>query len=304
MITSQHVRQQFNRRAPLDAPQFLYGEIAQRLLQRLSYIRLQPAQVLDAGCGAAHALEPLRARYVDMDYVGVDHSDALLAIAEQRYGNAPSLWQRLRKKAEKPPVFVEADMAKSGLAPQSFDLIWSNLALHWHPNPEAVFEEWRRLLRPERLVMFSTFGPSTLQELRTALEQADIDAPTMDFVDMHDYGDMLLQNGFSDPVMDQEIITLTYKSAETLIKEVQALGGNPHSQRRIMSRAAFLRLLQALDAQRHMDGTIHLSIEVAYGHAWRSTIQRRGNETFVPISSISRSGVRGHGPLDDNSGTT
>lgn len=287
-INAQHVIAQFNRRAPLDAAQFLYGEIAQRMLQRLSYIRLQPEQIIDAGCGAGHALDPLRARYVDMEYVGVDHSPVLLEVAQQRHSYAPSLWQRLRKKTQNSPLFVEADLAKTGLAPQSFDLIWSNLALHWHPDPEQVFEEWRRLLRPERLALFSTFGPTTLQELRTALDSADIETAALDFVDMHDYGDMMLQHGFTDPVMDQEIITLTYKSAETLIQDVQALGGNPNPNRRPLGRADFLRLLQALDGQRHMDGTIHLSIEVAYGHAWRSNIQRKGNEVFVPISSIGR----------------
>lgn len=287
-INSHHVLQQFNRRAPLDAAQFLYGEIAQRMLSRLSYMILEPEHILDAGCGAGHSVDPLRARYVEMDYVGVDHSPSLLAVAEQRHVHQASLWQRLRKKSTKTPVFVEADLAKTGLAPQSFDLIWSNLALHWHPEPHAVIEEWRRLLRPDKLLMFSTFGPATLKELRTALEDADIQTATIEYVDMHDYGDLLLQHGFSDPVMDQEIITLTYQSAEQLIKEVQSLGGNPHIARQPMGRAEFLKLLQALDKQRHMDGTIHLSIEVAYGHAWRTAIQRHGNEVHIPISSIKR----------------
>lgn len=287
-ISSETVRQQFNRRAPLDAPQFLYGEIAQRMLSRLAYIVVQPEQILDAGCGAGHAIDPLRARYVDMDYVGIDHSAALLAVAQQRYGHQPSLWQRLRKKALKSPTFVEADLAKTGLSPQSFDLIWSNLALHWHPNPPQVIQEWRRLLRPDKLLMFSTFGPATLQELRHALEQAQVTTATMAFVDMHDYGDMLLQNGFSDPVMDQETITLTYKSAETLLQDVRAMGGNPNPHRHIIGRADYLRVIEALEAQRHMDGTIHLSIEVAYGHAWRAAIQKQGNEIHIPLSSIKR----------------
>ncbi|WP_269901168.1 methyltransferase domain-containing protein [Paenalcaligenes faecalis] len=287
-INPDHVRLQFNRRAPLDAAQFLYGEIAQRMLSRLSYMTLQPAQILDAGCGAGHAIDPLRARYVDMDYVGVDHSPALLAVAEQRHSHQPSLWQRLRKTTQKTPIFVEADMAKTNLAAQSFDLIWSNLALHWHPEPHAVIEEWRRLLRPDKLLLFSTFGPATLIELRNALHAAGIRTATMEFVDMHDYGDLLLQHGFSDPVMDQEIITLTYKSAESLLADVRALGGNPHPARRVIGRADYLKLIQALESQRHMDGTIHLSIEVAYGHAWRTAIQKQGNEIHIPISSIKR----------------
>lgn len=287
-INPDHVRLQFDRRAPLDNAQFLYGEIAQRMLSRLSYMTLKPEQILDAGCGAGHALEPLSARYVDMDYVGLDHSPALLAVAQQRHSHSPSLWQRLRKKPAKNPVFVEADLAKTSLEPQSFDLIWSNLALHWHPEPHAVLEEWRRLLRPDKLLMFSTFGPGTLQELRLALQAADVTTSTMEFVDMHDYGDLLLQNGFNDPVMDQEVITLTYKTAQSLLNDVRVLGGNPHPARRPMGRAQYLRLIEALEAQRHMDGTIHLTIEATYGHAWRTAIHRQGNEVHIPISSIQR----------------
>lgn len=287
-INSQHVIQQFNRRAPLDAAQFLYGEIAQRMLSRLAYITLQPKNVLDAGCGAGHAIDPLRSRYIDMDYVGVDSSPALLAVAEERYGHTPSLWQRLRKKDHKSLNLVQADLAKTNLAPTSFDLIWSNLALHWHPNPELVFQEWSRLLRPERLVMFSSFGPATFKEVRDALTETQINTSTIEFVDMHDYGDMLLENGFTDPVMDQETITLTYPNSDRLLADLKILGGNPHIDRRVLGRAAILRLLDALQAKRHMDGTIHLSIEVAYGHAWRATMQKRGNEIHIPISSIKR----------------
>ena len=287
-INSHHVQQQFDRRAPLDAVQFLYGEIAQRMLSRLSYMQLQPQHILDAGCGAGQAIDPLTARYVDMDYVGVDHSAAMLEHAKQRYAYAPSLWQRLRKKSPKLPELVQADLAKTNLLPERFDLIWSNLALHWHPEPERVFEEWHRLLGPEKLLMFSTFGPDTLKELRAAMSAATLDTHSMEFVDMHDYGDMLLQHGFSDPVMDQEHITLTYTSAEKLLKEVHMLGGNPHPQRRILRRADLQRLLQALDGQRQMDGSIHLTIEVIYGHAWRASSYRKDGEVRIPISSIQR----------------
>lgn len=287
-IQSRHVQLQFNRRAPLDAAQFLYGEIAQRMLSRLNYMTLQPQDILDAGCGAGHTIDPLRAKYVDMSYVGLDHSAALLAVAQERHGQTPSLWQRLRKKGPNAPLFVQADLAKTDLSPASFDLIWSNLALHWHPNPEQVINEWRRLLRPERLLMFSTFGPATFQELRHALAQAQLDTATLDFVDMHDYGDMLLQHGFSDPVMDQELITLTYESAPKLIEDLYLLGGNANPQRRILGRAQLQKLEQALESQRHMDGRIHLTVEVAYGHAWRTTTQQHGNEIHIPLSSIKR----------------
>src|SRR5690606_16980390 len=97
-LDSAHVIRQFARRAPLDKAQFLYGEIAQRMLQRLSYIKLQPHAVMDAGSGAGHALEPLRARYANIDYTGVDACPPLVQAAVERHAARPSLWQKLRNK--------------------------------------------------------------------------------------------------------------------------------------------------------------------------------------------------------------
>lgn len=291
-INNQHVIQQFNRRAPLDNAQFLYGEIAQRMLSRLSYIRIDAQHVLDAGCGSGHGHDPLRSRYPDMNYTGVDHSPALLQVAEERYGKKPSLWDRLRNRPQTPATFVQADMADTGLQAESQNLIWSNMALHWHPDPHLVFTEWRRLLRANGMIIFSTLGPGSMTELREALNNANSQTQTLSFVDMHDYGDQLLQHGFTDPVMDQETITLTYKTPEQLLEEVSVLGGNAHSARRagLVSKAWYQRLVDALNAQRHLDGTLHLTLEVAYGHAWRANMTRnqRTGEVSIPISSITR----------------
>lgn len=288
-IAARHVRLQFARRSPLDTAQFLYGEIAQRMLQRLSYIRIAPGAVLDAGCGAAHALEPLRARYLAMDYTGLDACPALLDVARRRYAAKPGLWHRLRNKPVRPVQFVEADMADSGLAAESQELVWSNMALHWHPEPHRVLAEWRRVLKPDGLAMFSCLGPGSFRELRQAIADANLHTSGMPFVDMHDFGDLLITNGFADPVMDQETLTLTYRSPETLIQDLQALGGNASTLRRpaLPGRAWRQRLLDALSAQRHMDGTIHLSVEIAYGHAWRLASRRLASgETRISAASI------------------
>ena len=290
-INARHVSQQFDRRAPLDDAQFLYGEISTRMLHRLSYIRVSPGALLDAGCGAGHAIEPLRVRYPDMEYTGLDASAALLAVARQRFQARPGLWQRLRNKPMLPVDFVQADLADSGLAPESLDLVWSNMALHWHPAPHDVLAEWRRILKPGALVMFSCLGPGSFAELRKAVADAGLGTETAPYVDMHDFGDMLVQLGFSDPVMDQEMITLTFRSPEKLLDDIRLLGGNPHPQRRagLATRAWRQRLLDALEAQRGMDGTIKLTLEVAYGHAWRGTSVRgpRG-ETRISVASIGR----------------
>lgn len=289
-VSSAHVNLQFARRSPLDAAQFLYGEIAQRMLQRLSYIRLAPKAILDAGCGAGHALEPLRARYPDLDYTGLDACAPLLDAAGQRYIAKPGLWQKLRNKPTPPLRFIQGDLAHSGLDQQSLDLVWSNMALHWHPEPHEVLAEWRRILKTGGLAMFSCLGPGSLIELRNAVAHAQLDTATPQFVDMHDFGDLLVDYGFMDPVMDQEVITLTYRTPMKLLDDMRILGGNPSIDRRggLVGRQWRQRLLQALEAQRHKDGTIHLTLEVSYGHAWRSGAQNTRGEARMAMGTMGR----------------
>jgi malonyl-CoA O-methyltransferase len=280
----------------LDAAQFLYGEVAQRMLQRLSYIRVNPVKILDAGCGAGHALEPLRARYPGLDYLGQDISPTLLETARARYASKPGFWQKLRNQPTQPVNFQRADMAQSGLAPESLDLVWSNMALHWHPEPHNVLSEWRRVLRSGALAMFSCLGPGSLVELRQALVEAGLKTSTPEFVDMHDFGDLLVERGFADPVMDQEVLTLTYRTPEKLIADLRILGGNPSLDRRagLTGRRWMQGLLSGLEAQRQDDGLIHLTMEVAYGHAWRSASHRSAaGETRISVESIGRANKGG-----------
>lgn len=288
-IDSDTVIKQFARRAPLDAPQFLFGEIAQRMLHRLSYIRIQPVNILDAGCGAAHALDPLRAQYPNLNYIGQDNCAALLDVARKRYVKKPGFWHKLRNKPTPEPSFINADLTETGIEPESLDLVWSNLALHWHAEPHLVLQEWRRILRNDALAMYSSFGPGSLKELRQAIEDAELNTVPMEFVDMHDFGDLMLEVGFADPVMDQEIITLTYKSAEKLLADVYAMGGNPNINRRksLVGKNWRTRLIKSLERQRHDDGTIHLTMEVAYGHAWRAKA-RRGVIGELPVTVFKR----------------
>lgn len=290
-----HVIRQFNRRGDLGAAQFLYGEIARRMDERLRLVRIEPGQILDSGCGAGAQIALLHQRYPNARYIGQDHNTRLLMLARKHANTVlPHGWRewmnQLRGQA---PVasWIESDLTQTALAPESVDLVWSNLALHWHPAPHEVLQEWGRILRPNGLVFFSCFGPATMQELRMALSTADLKTVTPSFVDMHDFGDLLIEKGFADPVMDQEVLTLTYATPEKLLQDVQALGGNPALGRRAsLTTAAWKkRLMDALEMQRQPDGRLHLTIEVAYGHAWRSTTRRgQAGETRISVSAIKR----------------
>ncbi|MDN4017210.1 methyltransferase domain-containing protein [Zwartia panacis] len=294
-LNAEHVRRQFSRRGDLSDAQFLYGEVARRMDERLRLVRLTPDQILDAGCGAGTQLSLLHARYPLARILGQDHNPGLLKLAQQRAKKIfPHGWREwLSRLRGHPPAtaWIQTDLAHSGLQPESIDLVWSNLALHWHPAPHEVLQEWGRIIRPNGLVFFSCFGPATMQELREALTTAGLTTATPNFVDMHDFGDLLIEKGFADPVMDQEVLTLTYPSAEKLLQDVKNLGGNPALGRRagLATRQWRQRLLDALALQRQPDGRIHLTIEVAYGHAWRSAIRRgQSGETRISVSAIQR----------------
>lgn len=297
-INTKHVKQQFSRRKDLSEAQFLYGEVARRMDERLRLVRLQPSRILDAGCGAGQQFALLHQRYPEAIYIGQDINPDLLRVAKkcaqaQLPGGMRQWINRISGKASS-LEWLEKDLAQTGLAPESLQLVWSNLALHWHPAPHDVLAEWGRVLSLNGLVFFSCFGPATMQELRLALTQAGLQTVTPSFVDMHDFGDLLIEKGFADPVMDQEILTLTYSTPEKLLEDVRALGGNPALGRRagLAGRQWRQRLLQALESQRKADGKIHLTIEVAYGHAWRSgTVRTSPGETRISVNSIQRKGA-------------
>ena len=263
------VRSLFADPAPVAKSDFLRREIAGRMHERLSLVKLVPRRVVDAGCGAGADLAILQKAYPAAQIVGVDAAAGMAASAATP-ASARGLLSRLLPAKAGIDVLC-GDFGNFPFAPNSVDLVWSNLALHWHPQPDRVFAEWRRVLRVEGLLMFSNFGPDTFRELRNAFATLDDTAHVLPFVDMHDFGDQLVEAGFSTPVMDMEVITITYDTVAALLVDVRALGGNPLATRRrgLIGRAAWRRVEAALEAQRRPDGKLGLSFEVIYGHAFR-----------------------------------
>ena len=267
---------------------FLRREVAMRMHERLGLVRLMPAQVLDAGCGTGADLPALQKHYPQARIIGVDGAQAMLQEARVREHAALSSMNRLLSQWLPRQLSAArglqaglacSDFARLPFAPGSFDLVWSNLALHWHPQPDRVFAEWRRALRVDGLLMFSCFGPDTFKQLRSAFagmaggpgDAGNGAQRVLPFVDMHDFGDMLIQAGFATPVMDMENITVTYESVDRLLADARAWGGNALATRPrgLLGRRAHGRFLDRLEAMRGADGRIALTFEVIYGHAFR-----------------------------------
>ncbi|MEP6610185.1 MAG: methyltransferase domain-containing protein [Burkholderiaceae bacterium] len=278
------VRRQFDARAArFGASAALPLEVGRRLIERLQYIRLAPRRILDVGCGAGATRAPLLMQYPNADWIGLDISERMLKAAEKDGMRERAVrWLRGASSHR-----VAGDGGRLPIADDSVDLVFSNLMLHWHPEPHTVFPEWKRVLKTDGLLMFSCFGPDTLKELRAAAARALPNLRAMPFVDMHDFGDMMVASGFATPVMDAEVITLTYNSPQHLLREVRALGGNPRDDRsQWLPRSSQARaLLRALEAQRGDDGRIRLTFEVAYGHAWKPEPKSVG-ATTITVESV------------------
>ena len=181
--------------------------------------------------------------------------------------------------------------AESDLPEGEADLLWSNMALHHHAEPQAVFARWQRLLAVEGILMFSTLGPGTLASLRRLYAGQRWASPHAPFVDMHDLGDMLVQAGFADPVMDQEVLTLTWATPAEALAELRQLGGNADAARHAGLRTPRWRerlaheLARAAAAQ--PGGRIGLEFEVVYGHAVRVAPRvALAAETTLPLADL------------------
>ena len=234
--------------------------------ERLDYVRIEPKRVLDLACSRSASLPALTARYPQAQQIGLDIAPAML----QQDQSVRPVWQRmLGLGAKSTPMKLAADAGKLPLLSRSTDLIWSNLLLHWLDDPLPALAEAHRVLDVGGLLMFSTLGPDTLKELRAAF--SDGYAHTQRFIDMHDLGDMLVECGFADPVMDMEVLTLTYDDFDEMLRELRAAGSACAMKSRrhsLTGRDAWRKARTAYEGLRQ-SGKLPATFEIVYGHAWK-----------------------------------
>ncbi|TAK66028.1 MAG: malonyl-[acyl-carrier protein] O-methyltransferase BioC [Betaproteobacteria bacterium] len=243
----------------------LAREVEARMLERLQYILLDPVRILDAGCGAGHGARRLAERYPGARVLGLDFALPMLQAARS---HGPWL-RRVLKRAH--VDYLCADFASVPLPAASVDLAWSNLALHCADDPLPALKELRRVLKTGGLLMFSCYGPDTLKELKSAFAAHDGAAHVHGFIDMHDLGDMLSACAYSAPVMDMEVITLTYADVDALLADLRATGQQNAlaERRRGLTGKRVFRAMRAAYADLRRDGRLPASFEIVYGHAWK-----------------------------------
>ena len=198
-------------------------------------------------------------------------------------------WARLRRRCG----FIVGDAESLPLADASVDMIFSNLTVQWCNDLPRVFAEFKRVLAPGGMLLFTTFGPDTLRELRESWRDVDGFSHVNGFFDMHDIGDALLHAQFAEPVMDVERLTMTYPDVMTLMRDLKQLGAHnvtQHRNRGLTGRHRLQQLQQAYETYRQ-GGVLPVSYEVIYGHAWvaqSQPVRMESKTVTIPLASLQR----------------
>lgn len=266
------------------AAPWLHAEVARRMAERLPVIRHRPRRVLDWWPATGGSAALLQRAYPHTPCQGVWPEGVPTGPASEPPWWSPRRW----RPAAAPAATVAADAVGAAAG----DLLWANMTLHWCADPLAEMRRWHAAIEADGFLMFSTFGPGTLEALREIYRAQGWGPSHAAFVDMHDLGDMLVEAGFADPVMDQETLTLTWPDAGALLAELRQLGANVEPARHAGLRTPRWRarlhaaLVAASTPPGRADGgagpqagRCALGFEVVYGHAFRPRPRPRVAET-------------------------
>ena len=264
-LDPRRVRRAFSRAArDYDGSAILQTRVREELLDRLQWVRVKPSVIVDLGAGTGHASVALKRRYRAARVIAADLSPGMLREAASHRG--------LLRRFD----VVCADAARLPLRTASSEIVFSNLMLQWCNDPDAVFRECRRVLKPGGLLTYTTFGPDTLLELRRAWSTVDGLTHVNRFIDMHDLGDALVHAGFADPVMEMEHITVEYADVAALARDLRFTGSvnvRGDRARSLMAPSRWKRMAEHYERMRR-DGALPATCEVVYGHAWKTAPKR------------------------------
>lgn len=256
---------------------FIQQEIGSALFKRLQYYTLEPKRILDLGAGISSFSRDLKKRYPKAEVIACDFSHSML-------------------KENKPKRFLGhkrlcANAKALPLTDDSIDLIFANQMVEWCVDLNGLFKELNRVLRVDGLLLFSSLGPDTFSEFRTAWQSIDNTVHVHSFVDFHDLGDELVRTGFSMPVLDCEEIGLQYSSFEALIKELRAQGVKNISAERfrgLTTPRTWQKMVNAYESFKTSDGKVPLSYEVIYGQAFKGKKREAPSEHTFSLDKLKK----------------
>jgi malonyl-CoA O-methyltransferase len=282
LIDKRQARRAFERAArTYDEAAVLQREVNHHLLERLEYINHKPGRILDVGAGTGYATRALKKTYPTANLIALDIAFPMLSVARSR----ASLLTRFRKTMQ----FINAEAEKLPLSDNSVDMVYSNLTMQWVNDLDLALREFARVLKPGGMLLFSTFGPGTLIELRESWRAVDQFSHVNPFIDMHDIGDAMLRARLAEPVMDVENFSLTYKKVIDLMRDLKAIGAHnvtSSRQKGLTGKSHFKNFQQHYETFRS-NGVLPASYEVVYGHAWKGIQPQTGTgQVSVSIDNL------------------
>jgi malonyl-CoA O-methyltransferase len=268
------VRKHFDQAAAgYDAHAVVQREIADRLLEHLEGLKLQPETIVDVGCGTGYCTRALQKTYSHARVTGIDLAPSMITQAK-----------RHRRWFARNPKYITGDAHALELEDNSVDLLVSSLTLQWC-DPDKVLQEFARVLKPGGLLLLSSFGPDTLMELRHAWQVVDAREHVHTFIDMHDLGDAMVRNGFTSPVLDVDRLVMTYDSVSRIMRDLKGIGAQnlaPARPRGLTGKTMFKAFCTAYESQ-SVDGPLCLTYEAVFAHAWAGQRGRTEGEAIVPF---------------------
>ncbi len=254
--------QQFGRAASTyEDAAVLQKEVGFRLIDRLLGLNLKPKTILDLGSGTGFFTQHLQQHFPRAKVFSLDIAEGMIRYSKNiiSEGSDPSV-QSIHH--------VCGDAEFLPFKTHCFDLVFSNLAFQWCQQLTLLYNEINRVLKPKGSLLFTTFGPDTLQELRSCIEKLGSNQHIHLFMDMHHIGDLLLHTGFSDPIVDMEMMTLLYDEFFSLKQDLKMIGANFAPTKKIFNRKINLSSVsKTYELFRNNSGQLPASFEVIYGYA-------------------------------------
>ncbi|GAV21029.1 malonyl-CoA O-methyltransferase [Mariprofundus micogutta] len=260
----------------------LQREIGDRLLAHLDFTKLEPKRILDVGCGTGYFTRLLRGKFKKSDITAFDLSESMVTTTRKSHNRRlPWHGRNLHASGNATSLPFKSD---------SFDLVTSNLAMQWVPDPEQMLKEMRRVLAPGGLILFSTFGRRTLIELRQALAEIDQNnaGHVLPFPDVMSLGDAVTKLAVETPVTDADLFTLTYPDTISLVRELKGLGASASAIRGRKSGLYGRALIKQLDENYRAkyaddDGRVRATFEALYAQAWYKEEGFEHRDGMIPI---------------------
>jgi malonyl-CoA O-methyltransferase len=257
-----------------DKHAFVQQEIAKRLLERLDYIQINPKNILDLGAGTGYITKELAIRFPQANIISLDLSYSMLSYA--------------KNNQQASTAYLCNDAETLAIKDTCIDFIFSNCTFQWVQNLPGLFKEITRTLTEDGILLFSTFGPDTLIELKKCFAKIDNYKHVNNFVDLHTIGDLMLNCKLTNPVVDMEKILFQYENLPNILNTLKKTGATNLDLNR--NKGCFTKsLIKKLSTEYNnyaISSKLPVTFEVIYGHAWGNT--SRSENFYFNINNIKK----------------